>query len=210
MKKNLNTTLLAVALLLVSLTVGATAQLKYFQDQAPQVNQQPIIMPHEGDDRAAPILSDIISIDRDISVFSGLTRSVAEVGARLKDENKNTTVLAPKNTIITNLPRKPWEDPHDEEEASAQGTLPAELYRGDSGEDRAASNLRKFVEAHLIGISPWQKGKANQVTTLQGKTLWWEEEEGVRKIYPDGIVVEQVKDDVPNGQIWVLNGVINY
>jgi len=193
MKRNLNTALLAIALVLVPLTLGATTQLKYFQDQsqktnialykqALQVNQQPLIMPPEGDNRAAPMLNDIISIDRAISVFSGLTRSVEEVGARLEDENKNTTVLAPKNTVITNLPRKPWEDPHDEAEASAKGTVSEELYRGESGEDRAASNLRRFVEAHLIGVSPWQEGKANQVKTLQGKTLWWEEEGGVRKV----------------------------
>lgn len=221
MKSNLNTALLSVALLLVSLTLGATAHPKDFQDQpqkknfalnkqASQVNQQPLIMPHEGDDRVAPMLNDIISIDRAISIFSGLTRSVEEVSARLEDGNQNTTVLAPKNTVITNLPRKPWEDQHDEAEASAKGTVSEELYRGESGEDRAACNLRRFVGAHLVGISPWQKGKANQMNTLQGKTLWWEEEGGVRKIYPDGIVVEQVKDDVPNGQIWVLNGVINY
>ena len=190
MKKYLNTALLTVALLLVSsFTLGATA---HFQDQpqkpnlalnkqASKANQQPLIMPH-GDDRVAPMLNDVISIDRAISIFSGLTRSVEVVGARLEDENKNTTVLAPKNTIITNLPRKPWEDSHDEEEASAQGTVSEELYRGESGEDRAESHLRRFVEAHLIGISPWQKGKANQVKTLQGKTLWWEEEGGVRKV----------------------------
>ena len=193
MKRDLNKALLAVALLLVSLTLGATAQLKYFGDQpqkrnlalnkqAPQVNEQPLMMPHKGDDRAAPMLNDIISIDRAISIFSGLTRSVEEVGARLEDESENTTVLAPKNTVITNLPRKPWEDPHDEAEASAKGTVSEELYRGESGEDRAAGNLRRFVEAHLVGTSPWQKGKANQVKTLQGKTLWWEEDGGVRKV----------------------------
>jgi len=189
MQRNFNTSLLTVILLFLSITFGAAAQLKHLQDQpnlalkqTSQANQQPLIMPHEGDGRAAPMLSDIIPIDRAISIFSGLTRSVEEIGARLEDEHMNTTVLAPKNSVITNLPKKPWEDSHDGEEASSRGTVSEELYRGESGEDRAASNLRRFVEAHLIGISPWQKGKANQVKTLQGKTIWWEEEGGLRKV----------------------------
>lgn len=227
MMGNHNTGLSTITLLLVLFTLRAVAQLIYlpYNPDNPQIkslalkkqefhaNQQPLFTPAmdgEGQGRAAPMLSDVISIDRAISIYSGLTRSVEEVGARLADGSKNTTVLAPKNTVITNLPRKPWEDPHDGEEASAQGTVAEELYRGESGEDRAASNLRRFVEAHLVGISPWQKGKANQVRTLQGKTIWWDEEGGVKKIYPDGVEVEQIKDDVPNGQIWVLKGVINY
>jgi len=212
MKRNFNRALLAVALLLVSLTLGAATQLKYSQDQsqktnlalnkqASQVNQQPLNMPHGGDDGVAPMLNDIISIDRAISIFSGLTRSVEEVGARLEDENKNTTVLAPKNTFITNLPRKPWEDPHDEAEASAKGTVSEELYRGESGEDRAASNLRRFVEAHLVGVSPWQKGKANQVKTLQGKTIWWEEEGGVRKVSGPFIQAKKYKIGNPTDNV---------
>ncbi|KAI5780702.1 hypothetical protein DFH27DRAFT_604519 [Peziza echinospora] len=164
----------------------------------------------DADGAAKPMLSDVISIDRGISIFSGFTRSVGEVGIRLEDQQKNTTVLAPSNSVITSLPRKPWENPKDESDASAQGVVKEELYRGESGEERAADNLRRFVEAHLVGISPWEKGKENSQRTLEGKVVWWDEENGVRKIYPDGIEVDQVKNDVTNGQIWIIKGVINY
>lgn len=46
--------------------------------------------------------------------------------------------------------------------------------------------------------------------TLEGNEVWWVEKEGVKKIYPDNIEVEEVKNEVTNGQIWILKGVVNY
>lgn len=188
-------------LLLILGSLGATAQLLYLphprlrspaRDSAPvpAAYQKPITMGTEpgGDEGAVPMLSDVISIDRAISIFSGLTRSVEGVETRLEDAGQNTTVLAPGNTFIQQLPRKPWEDPDDEELARTQGIDSAELYRGDSGEDRAARNLRRFVEAHLIGISPWNKGKENEIKTLEGKSVWWDDDGSVRKVKPTQLI----------------------
>lgn len=203
MKSSIYIVLSHIAVLLTLLIAGSAAQLRYRphtdrhsyrknsasgQLQASQGNQHPLIktaMDSEGLNKLPPILGDIISIDRTISVFSGFTRSVEGISGRLADRNQNTTVLAPKNTAITSLPRKPWEDPSDEEEARAQGVNSEDLYRGESGEDRAADNLRRFVEVHMVGASPWGKGKENQIVTLGGKAVWWDEEAGVRKVsYP--------------------------
>ncbi|KAF8469669.1 FAS1 domain-containing protein [Kalaharituber pfeilii] len=155
-------------------------------------------------------LSDVISIHREIGVFIDTLLSVDEAGSRLEDGAQNTTVLAPTNTVMRHLSRKPWQDPRDAEEADTQGVSQDDLYAGDAGEDRASQNLRRFVQAHLVEVSPWQKGKENMAKTLGGKSVWWDEEGGVRKIYPDGIEVEEVKDERSNGQIWVIKGVMNY
>lgn len=191
--RNTSTAITHLLFLCILLFAGSSAQLIYLQKphqksqledltlniQAPEGHQ--IVMDSRGQGGGV-LLSDFMSTDRSISEFSGLTRSIEAIATRLGDMTKKTTVLAPKNSIISSLPRKPWEGPHDEEEASAQGTVSDELYRGDSGEDRAARNLERFVEAHLVDVSPWPKGKSNQAKTLGGKTLWWDEDGGVIKV----------------------------
>lgn len=125
-----------------------------------------------------PLLADVLPLDKSISIFSGFTRSVESISTRVADREANTTVLAPSNVAISRLPRKPWEDPTDE---GASSKILSELYRGLAGEDRASKNLRTFVEAHCVGVSPWAKGEKTK--TLEGKEVWWDEDdEGVRTV----------------------------
>jgi len=79
-------------------------------------------------------------------------------------------VLAPLNSALQKLPHKPWEDPSDYEE------LGADAYGGSEGEGRAQRNLRRFVEAHVVPVSPWKEGE--KVRTVGGGEVWWEEREG--------------------------------
>ena len=92
------------------------------------------------------------------------------ISKRLDNNSLDTTVLAPLNSAIQNLPRKPWEDPKEYK------TLGAQAYDGSGGEDRAYQNLKKFVEAHVVPVSAWEEGK--KVETVAGQTLWWEKKEG--------------------------------
>lgn len=96
--------------------------------------------------------------------MSSFVRSVESASDRLDDSSKNTTVLAPLNSAIENLPRKPWEDPRDYDSLD---------------EDRAHVNLRKFVEAHMVPMSPWPQGK-NAKALGDDQTIWWEEKNGVK------------------------------
>jgi hypothetical protein len=146
-------------------------------------HQQPILlnMAATHSDEGPVLLSDVLPIDRAINIFSGFTRSVDSASKRLEDPQQNTTVLAPANSAITKLPRKPWESPEDEEEAGGSGMV-AKLYEGLGGEDRAARNLRRFVEAHLVGQSPWEKGEHNKAKTLEGKEVWWDEVNGQKRV----------------------------
>ena len=119
-------------------------------------------------------ISDVIGKERVISIFAGFTRDIDSISKRLDTNDHNTTVLAPLNSELQKLPRKPWEDPEDYNE------LGANAYQGQSGEDRAQRNLRRFVEAHIIPVSPWKEGE--KVGSIGGGKLWWEEKDGKKMV----------------------------
>ncbi|KAG6032679.1 hypothetical protein E4U40_006019 [Claviceps sp. LM458 group G5] len=140
-------------------------------------------------------LSDTIGPHRSISSFSSFTRMNASLAALLADLSSNLTVLAPLNSAIDSLPRKPWEGSSDDSD-------------GVNGPDRASRNMDSFVRAHLLGVAPWREGQ--KVKTLGGREIWWEGRAGVRVVCPDGIEVERVGGRVGNGELWILKGVLKY
>ncbi|KAI4101268.1 MAG: hypothetical protein L6R37_005010 [Teloschistes peruensis] len=165
------------------------------------------------------IISDVIGKDRVINIFAGFTRDIDTISKRLDDDTQNTTVLAPLNSEIQKLPRKPWEDPKD------YRSFGESAYDGSDGEDRAHRNLRRFVESHVIPSSPWKEGEKTK--SLGGEELWWENKQGTRtvgpstwsqyrhianaaQIQPGNIEVSSIADKVSNGEVWVLKGVVNY
>lgn len=123
------------------------------------------------------IISDVIGKERIINIFAGFTRDVEALSRRLEDNQQNSTVLAPLNSEIQKLPRKPWEDPKDYE------VLGEQAYDGSGGEERAQRNLRRFAEAHIIPVSPWKEGE--KVATLGGGKLWWEGRDGTKVVRPN-------------------------
>ncbi|KAF2118594.1 hypothetical protein BDV96DRAFT_597398 [Lophiotrema nucula] len=138
------------------------------------------------------IISDVIGKTQTIAIFSGLTRDIDSVSNRLDDASQNATVLAPENTVMRNLKRKPWEDPEDYS-AFGKGA-----YEGAAGEDRAHRNLRRFVESHIVPASPWKEGE--KVKTLSGSEVWWESNDGKKKIQPSDVEVVSIADKVSNGE----------
>lgn len=138
-----------------------------------------VLPPSKGDDQPSKgsdevIISDVIGKDRIINIFAGFTRDVESISKRLENGEQNTTVLAPLNSEIQKLPRKPWEDPKDYE------SLGAQAYDGANGEDRARKNLRRFVEAHVVPASPWKEG--HKVESLGGGQVWWENKDGTKTV----------------------------
>jgi hypothetical protein len=115
------------------------------------------------------LVPDVLAKTRKVNVFASLTRDIESVSTRLSDEAKNTIVLAPLNSAIQSLPRKPWEDPED---YNHFGRLNA--YKGQEGEDRARRNLKRFVEVHLVPACPWKEGE--EVETIGGGKLRWTRE----------------------------------
>ncbi|KAL8872638.1 MAG: hypothetical protein Q9174_001763 [Haloplaca sp. 1 TL-2023] len=198
----------------VSLFAGALAQspLKgsFQKDRLPHHLQEPMMnIPIPGfgggkdsNDASEVILSDVIGKDRAINIFAGFTRDIDRISKRLNDASQNTTVLAPLNSEIQKLPRKPWEDPEDYKE------LGSNAYDGSDGDDRAHRNLRRFVEAHVVPSSPWKEGE--KVKSLRGEELWWEHVEGRKTVQPGNIEISSIADRVSNGEVWVLKGVMNY
>ena len=148
------------------------------------------------------ILSDVIGSQRSINVFAGFTRDISTVASRLDTASLNTTVLAPTNSALSALPRKPWEDPED------YSKLGAEAYSGKDGEDRAHRNLRRFTEAHVVFASPWKEGE--KAERMGGGELWWEQKDGKTLIQPGNVEVERVASRVANGEVWVVKDMLHY
>ena len=150
--------------------------------QSPIMNIPNILFPPSTDkDQGTPSgssgdlsISDVIGKERAINIFAGFTRDIDSISKRLNANDENTTVLAPLNSEIQKLPRKPWEDPEDYDE------LGANAYQGQSGEDRAQRNLRRFVEAHVVPVSPW--GQGEKVNSIGGRKIWWEEKDGKKMV----------------------------
>ena len=182
-------------------------------------------------------LSDVIGKESRINIFAGFTRmipptlcyllggtdnatgDVDSIAKRLNDQGKQSTVLAPLNSAIQKLPRKPWEDPED------YNTIGAEAYKGEDGESRASRNLRRFVEAHIVPVSPWKEG--DKVQSLRGETVWWESKDGKKivrfavancnncranslQIYPGNVEIDSTVDKVDNGEVLSVKSCLNY
>ncbi len=120
-------------------------------------------------DSGSPIISDVLPKTKGVNIFARLTRDFEPISSRLNDATKNITVLAPRNSAIQALPRKPWENPEDYKKFGE-----VNAYEGQDGQDRATRNLQRFVEAHLIPVSPWRVGE--EVETLAGEKLKWTKE----------------------------------
>lgn len=170
------------------------------------------------------ILSDVMGKDRSINVFASLARDVESVSLRLDDSSQNSTVLAPLNSAMDKMPRKPWEDPED------YNKLGADAYEGDDGWQRAQRNLRRFVEAHVVPKNPWPQGEKVKALGDDTTEVWWEEKDGVKVVQPGNIEVANIASSVQNGQVvsvtcfprtplhvtnrtsmqWILKSVRNY
>src|ERR1700712_4394092 len=116
-------------------------------------------------------IGDLLGRVSRIQIFSGFARDVDTVSERFEDTKQNATVLAPENAAVTKMPHKPWEDTND------YGSFGADAYAGDEGKDRAETNLKRFVEAHIVPQSPWAEGE--KVETLAGSKIWYERKDGV-------------------------------
>ncbi|KAI1761811.1 hypothetical protein GGR53DRAFT_504194 [Hypoxylon sp. FL1150] len=188
---------------------------------APQQQQQPLQMDpvgpvvppsHQPADSEQPpppaqggvLISDVMGRDRSINIFAGFSRDIASISSRLDDSAQNSTVLAPRNSAVEKLPRKPWEDPRDYD------ALGANAYEGGDGQDRAHRNLKRFVEAHVVPASPWAEGEKIKTLLDGDREIWWEMKDGVKLIQPDGIEVDSIASRVGNGELWILKGVRNY
>lgn len=161
----------------VCLSLACAAESRPFETILETFKQQSPLQDHimpAPNDASGIIISDVIGRAQNIAIFSGLTRDIDAVSGRLEDSAQNATVLAPDNTVMKNLKRKPWEDPEDYKKLGAQA------YEGTSGTDRAHSNLERFVKQHIVAESPWEEGK--KVKTLAGNEVWWESKDGQKMV----------------------------
>lgn len=147
---------------------------KSFETLTEQSPLHDLIMPPAEEVSAGVIISDVIGKTQNIAIFSGLIRDIDDVAGRLDNAGQNATVLAPDNSVMRSLKRKPWEDPEDYD------TFGTSAYDGTAGEDRARKNLERFVHRHIVPESPWEEGK--KLKTLAGNEIWWESKGRQKKV----------------------------
>lgn len=209
--------------------------------QIAMAESQPQMASHQSSQSQS--ISDILPLHRAINIFASLARSSSSLAPRLDSplasQKTNTTVLAPLNSVMQRLPRKPWEDSPQQLHERATTHTGAEPAAARWSQDTAAANLDRFVLGHVVPVSPWREGKENAIFTLadsesnshvdavghgespntntKGRKIWWEKRGGgadgseeKRVIMPDEIVVEGVVGRVGNGEVWALRGVIGF
>lgn len=147
-----------------------------------------------------PTIADVIPIDRSLTIYSDLVRTSADIQGAFGDAKKRFVVLAPQNSAIVALGRKPWDDRPDDTDSRR--------FQGQGGEDRAQENIMRFVQAHILTAERFDEG--DRATNLLGEKLYWKRDaDGKKRIYPGGIAVVSERNTAVNGDIWVLDGVIN-
>ncbi|KXJ85977.1 hypothetical protein Micbo1qcDRAFT_237228 [Microdochium bolleyi] len=199
-------------------TQDAAGPATQHQQQRPLVHV-PAMPPPSSEQQDSPpvqssiMLSDVMGRDRSMTLFAEFARDVAAVSERLDSAAQNSTVLAPLNSAVEALPRKPWED------AGEYSALGVDAYEGGDGRERAARNMRRFVEAHVLPVSPWREGqRVRSLLSSSGgeegengdREVWWEMKNGKKVIFPDEIEVSSIASRVGNGEVWIVKGVRNY
>ncbi|RMZ78024.1 hypothetical protein DV737_g4067, partial [Chaetothyriales sp. CBS 132003] len=166
----------------------------------PPSSEQPQDQDSPGD--GGLTIADILPKSRNINIFASLTRDVSSISDRLESNHSrdNTTLLAPLNSVMQSLPRKPWESKPDDTDS----------VRAPTNEEKAAHNIQSFVEEHIVPISPWKEGKDGKTKTIGGQELWWEQRGDKRYVMPGDLLVDAVVGRAGNGEIWAIKGVVNY
>ncbi|KAI1174308.1 hypothetical protein F4777DRAFT_554595 [Nemania sp. FL0916] len=184
----------------LNLNLNAQSPLTSMSDSSPAQAHKPGIAQAQMQ-QSGVLLSDVLGTSRSVNAFASFARDVASISSRLDDASTQSTVLAPLNSAIDRLPGKPWEDPGD---YAAQG---ASVYDGDEGRERARRNIEKFVQAHVLPVTPWKEGQKVRSLLDGDREIWWERKDGVMLIQPDGIEVQSVASKVGNGEVWIIKEV---
>lgn len=143
----------------------------------------------------APLLADIIGL-KQCTIMSDYAMNLEGIARRLLDPSQRTLVLAPINSAITALPRKPWVDgPVDAQDPKISPLR---------NEDRAARNIEAFVERHVVSQYPLPAGAEAKNMAGQAISVEMKDEEK----YINGKYKVLVEKTAANGAIWVISGVI--
>ncbi|KAK9464393.1 hypothetical protein V1512DRAFT_244266 [Lipomyces arxii] len=150
-------------------------------------------------------MTDALGVDREISIFAGLVRQVEDLMYRLQDPSLDTLVLAPTNTVMQSLKRKPWED-----EVFVERSSPMDEER------RAMENISRFVLSHVVLGYGFDKPGEKKTCGAGASELWYENNRDGRSfVYADKANGDESKVRVlrsqatHNGQVWTVDGVLN-
>ena len=140
--------------------------------------------------------------------MSDYALGVNDIARRLTDLSARTLVLAPVNSAIVAMPRKPWLG--DASTASEKLLVNGQAYQTTKDEASAEKNIARFVADHIVPDYPIAVG--SKVKTLSGHvlTLVVDDKDGSKYVeIADGRRYKVLSTkEASNGAIWVLDGVL--
>ncbi|KAH7101371.1 hypothetical protein BKA62DRAFT_618931 [Auriculariales sp. MPI-PUGE-AT-0066] len=94
-----------------------------------------------------PSLSDILTVQSKLSIFHSYLREVRDIHQRVSGSGSNSTLLAPTNKAVMQLPRKPHLPPDDNTENMPEIS--------DMAFHQASQEaVNRWISAHIIPESP--------------------------------------------------------
>ena len=146
-----------------------------------------------------PLISDILGIDKSITILTEYSLGLAEIAERLQDSSKYTIVLAPSNTAIMAMERKPWQD--------ADPASKAPLLTAEDKDTRASDNIARFIKSHIVALDSASWKADVKKHNLLGQPLWYATNDNQRSIQPENIEVRNIRK-AKNGEIWTINHIL--
>ncbi|GAA6014193.1 hypothetical protein JCM10207_006128 [Rhodosporidiobolus poonsookiae] len=162
----------------------------------PQAVQLPFVS------NGLPSLADVLTRSRQARIMFDYLRDSAQVSTVLVDPSGSSTVLAPVDSAILALARKPHEGPESFDEPDI---------RSNEEERRRAEYLEQWVKAHLVlekvdlEADGWD-GK--EYTTMAGSTVRFATSDADgRKVLPGDVEVVG-EEQASNGKVLYLRGTL--
>lgn len=145
------------------------------------------------------LLTDLLTRLKSVQIFHGYIREVDSVYERLSNESKKSIVLAPQDSSLVDLLRKPWESLDDYAEFGVQS------YEGKAGKDRADKNLQRYVKEHVVDSGFMTQD--SKYENLNGNPVWYEilKDGNEKYLHPSNVHIESIHQ-VKNGAVWILSG----
>merc|ERR1712093_176752 len=113
-----------------------------------------------------PSLSDLLTVDRALSLFYGYLRESTGLVERLANPLTTTTIFAPVDSSIINLSRKPHQGPPDA--SKGEGEVQSQPISTEDQEKDTAAYLEKWIKAHMVAGTDVTFDDDASVETLAG------------------------------------------
>ncbi|GAA5958727.1 hypothetical protein JCM3765_006018 [Sporobolomyces pararoseus] len=156
---------------------------------------------------SSPSLTDLLTRSKNSRIFYDYLRDSSSVSTRLANPLESTTILAPVNSAIIALERRPHQGPPEPAGGHVEG------YAGSREDEQArADYLEKWIKRHLISGKVDLEVESKEYETLQGGdkvTFVRNQKDGQTgyRVMPGDVEVVEI-EQASNGVIFYLQGTL--